>query len=197
MYLRRTEMKKVVSVIVFLILVSLPATGKAQEATLWDGFEGELMWVPVDWENVGQVELSLNDEEATEHTHSLKVDMMEESIGWKNKVTFSREDSLNLEGAKVVMDVYAPYDPGINIAIGFDTGDEWTFYESEITPLKKGWNKDITFDLVDLNFKCRESEWKYNRKLTDADNIKKMHIMIYRPSRMEVQTVYIDNIRIK
>ena len=190
-------MKKVVLFLVFLNFLLFSTVVIAQEAALWDGFEGELMWVPVDWENVGQVELSLNDEEATEYTHSLKVDMLEEAIGWKNKVTFSREDSLNLEGSKILMDVYAPHDPGINIAIGFDAGDDWTFYESEITPLKKGWNKDVTFDLTDLNFKCRESEWKYNRKLENADNIKKMHIMIYRPSRMEVQTLYIDNIRIK
>jgi hypothetical protein len=190
-------MKKVVGLLMFFGFMLFALSVNAQEAALWDGFEGELMWVPVDWENVGQVELSLNDEEATESTHSLKVDMLEEEIGWKNKVTFSREDMLNLEGAKITMDVYAPYDPGINMAIGFDTGDDWTFYESEVVPLKKGWNKDMTFDLSSMNFKCRQSEWKYSRKLADADNVKKMHIMIYRPSRMDVQTVYIDNIRIK
>lgn len=190
-------MKIVVLFLVILSLLNLTMQASAEEAALWDGFQGQLLWVPVDWENVGEVNLSLSDEKATQDTHCLKVDLLKEETDWKNKVTFSREDTLNLEGATILMDVYAPYDPGFNLAIGFDTGDDWTFYESEVIPLKEGWNKDLAFDLSDINFKCRDSEWKYDRKLADSNNVRKMHIMIYRPSRMETQTVYIDNIRIK
>ncbi len=168
---------------------------RAQEAIVWESFEGEFKWMPVDWENVGQVELSVVPEKASEGEKALKVDMKEEAIDWKNKVAFSKEDYLNLEGVNLVMDVYSPHDSGICVAAAFDTGGGWTYFETPSQIMKKGWNKNVIFDLGAHNFKCRENNWKHTEALANRGDVRKIHIMIYRPSKMETQTVYIDNIR--
>jgi hypothetical protein len=123
--------------------------------------------------------------------------MLEEAIDWKNKVAISREDYLNLDNAKIKMDIYCPYPFGITVALAFDAGDNWAYFESPSKPLKKGWNKDVTFDLSKPNFKCQASDWKHTEELASKNDIRKIHILIYRPSKMEVQTIYIDNIRIE
>lgn len=167
------------------------------EDMVWESFEGENKWVPVNWENVGQIELSLGTENVSEGKQSLKVIIKEEAIEWKNKVAFSKEDYINLSDANMVMDVFTQAPSGIAMAVGFDTGSGWTYYESTQKPMKQGWNKDVTFDLSATNFKCRESEWKYTQALSDRDDVRKVHILIYRPAKMKEETVYIDNIRFK
>lgn len=167
------------------------------EDLVWEGFEGTLDWVPVTWENVGQVELSFSSENVSEGKQSLKVVMKEEAIDWKNKVAFSKEDYINLAEADMVMDVFSPAPTGIAVAVAFDTGSGWTYYESTQKTMKQGWNKDVTFNLGATNFKCRASDWKYTQALADRDDIRRVHILVHRPSKMEEQIVYIDNIRFK
>jgi len=190
-------MKKAFLILVaFVLSLSFSSGIRAEEAVVWQGFEeGEVNWTPVDWENVGQVELSLSQDQVSEGEYCLKVDMLEEAIDWKNKVTFSREDYINLEGAKIKLDVYCPYAFGISVAVALDTSGDWTYYEAPSKPMKKGWNKDVTFDLSLKNFKTRESNWKHTEEVKNLDDVRKIHLMVYRPSKMEVQTVYIDNIR--
>lgn len=186
----------VLAVLVSLILSFGSRTAYVEEIP-WEGFEGENKWVPAEWENVAQVELSLSTENVSEGKQSLKVVIKEEAIDWKNKVAFSKEDYLNLSDANVVMDVFSPAPSGIAVAVAFDTGSGWTYYESIQKTLKQGWNKDVTFDLSATNFKCRASDWKYTQALTDKEDVRRVHILVYRPSKMEEQIVYIDNIRFK
>lgn len=191
-------MKRLLSIFLLtalIVIVVLPQA--AAEVVLWEGFEGDIKWQPNTWENVGMVELTQSNEESSEGTYSLKVDMLEEAIDWKNKVSFSKEDYLNLDDAKILMDIYCPYPFGITVALAFDAGDNWTYFESPSKPLKKGWNKGVTFDLSKANFKTQASDWKHSVELAGSNDIRKIHILIYRPSKMEVQTVYIDNIRIE
>jgi len=186
----------VVSILTAMLMLSYSSFVKAETA-LWEDYEGDVKWQVNNWENVGMVEVSQSDEQASEGQYSLKVDMLEEAIDWKNKVAISREDYLNLDNAKIMMDIYCPYPFGITVALAFDAGDNWDYFEAPSKPLKSGWNKDITFDLGKSNFKCQASDWKHAEMLGNKDDIRKMHILIYRPSKMEVQTIYIDNIRIK
>jgi hypothetical protein len=191
-------MKKWVVVAIFTVMLVISyASFIEAETALWESYEGDVKWQANNWENVGMVEISQSSEEASEGEYSLKVDMLEEAIDWKNKVAISREDYLNLDNAKIIMDIYCPYPFGITVALAFDAGDNWAYFEAPSKPLKKGWNKDVTFDLNKSNFKCQASDWKHTEVLADKDDIRKMHILIYRPSKMEVQTVYIDNIRIE
>lgn len=186
----------VLAVLVSLILSFGSRTAHAEEIP-WEGFEGENKWVPAEWENIAQVELSLSTENVSEGKQSLKVVIKEEAIDWKNKVAFSKEDYLNLSDANVVMDVYSQAPSGIAVAVGFDTGSGWTYYESNQKAMKQGWNKDVTFDLSATSFKSRVSEWKYTQALADRDDIRRVHILFYRPSKMKEDVVYLDNIRFK
>jgi len=180
-----------------LVLTFNGARAGAQEGVVWESFEGDFKWVPVDWENVGKVDLSVIPDKASEGTKALKVDMREEAIDWKNKVAFSKEDYLNLDGVNLIMDVYNPSDSKICVAAAFDTGGDWAYFETPSQTMKKGWNKNVTFDLGERNFKCRESNWKHSEALLNRGDVRKIHIMIYRPSVMQIQTIYIDNIRFK
>ena len=190
-------MKKIFLIVAVLSLVLIfnITAARAQESIVWEDFEGDFRWVPVNWENVGAVNLTVVSENASEGEKALKVDMEEEEIEWKNKVAFSKEDYLNLDGVNLIMDVYNPYDSGIAVAVAFDTGTGWEYFEAPSQRVKMGWNKDVTFYLDTRDFKCRGSNWEHTELLANKDDVRKVHIMVYRPAKMETQTIYIDNIR--
>ncbi|MDD4879232.1 MAG: hypothetical protein PHR22_02105 [Candidatus Omnitrophica bacterium] len=180
-----------------LTLAAAPVKAHAAEV-LWENFEGENYWEPVDWENTAQVNLSVGADKASEGKQSLKVVIREEVTDWKNKVGFSREDPIDLsKGNSIAMDIFNEKTADLEVAMGFMTGDGWTYYESDKKPLKSGWNRDITFDLTASDFKNKASDWKYTVSLADRDNVGKVFILLYRPARMSADTVFIDNIRIK
>ncbi len=175
----------------------IPVKAHAAEV-LWENFEGENYWEPVDWENTAQVNLSVSADKASEGRQSLKVVIREEATDWKNKVGLFREDSLDLSKANnIAMDIFNEKTDGVEVAVGFMSGKDWTYYESDKKPLKTGWNKDISFDLAAADFKNKASDWKYTIPLADRDTVGKVFILLYRPARMSADTVYIDNIRIK
>ena len=165
---------------------------------IWENFEGDNYWEPVDWENTAQVNLSVSADKASEGKQSLKVVIREEATDWKNKVGFFREDPIDLSKANsIAMDIFNEKAADLEVAVGFMTGEGWTYYESNKKSLKPGWNKDISFDLAAADFKNKASDWKYTVSLADRDNTGKVLILLYRPARMSADTVYIDNIRIK
>jgi len=119
-------------------------------------------------------------------------------VEWRNSVRGKMEISLeqSTEGTRM-MDVYCGSDAGLAVSIAFDMGAKGAYFESVKRPLKRGWNKDISFDLSAEDFKCEASDWKYDKAMPDRSNITKMHIVIYRPSNIiSGETLYIDNIRI-
>ncbi|MDD5644618.1 MAG: hypothetical protein PHO00_04130 [bacterium] len=179
---------------VFLMVAAFPCVLTAGQY-LWEGFEGGIIWVPVEWENTGGAELSKSSEQVSEGKSALKIDIIEEAEDWREKVGFSREDYLNLEGVKVIMDIYCPYPFGYSVSLGFDTGPEWVYYETPRIVLSQGWNKDVTFDMSKDDFKCKASSWQYNQRIEDKNSVKKIHILIYRPAKLEPQVIYVDNIR--
>ena len=189
-----------ISALIFAIALtgaSLPVKAHAAEV-LWESFEGDSYWEPVDWENTAQVNLSVSADKASEGKQSLKVVIREEATDWKNKVGLFREDSLDLSKANsIAMDIFNEKASDLEVAVGFMTGKDWTYYESNKKPLKTGWNKDVSFDLAAADFKNKGSDWKYEVSLADRDNAGKIFILLYRPARMSADTVYIDNIRIK
>jgi hypothetical protein len=186
-----------VRMLLAVAVTALCSLACAQEM-VWEGFEGKNSWVMVEWRNSvrGKMEISL--EQSTEGTRSLKVVMNREQKTYRDKIGISREGYLNLARAdKVMMDVYCGSDDGLAVSIAFDMGDKGDYFESVKRPLKRGWNKDISFDLSAEDFKCEASDWKYDKAMPDRSNITKMHIVIYRPSNIiSGETLYIDNIRI-
>lgn len=182
-----------------LVLANAPIPIKTYAAEiLWENFEGDNYWEPVDWENTAQAGLSISTDKASEGKQSLKVVIREEATDWKNKVGFFREDTIDLSKANnIIMDVFNEKAADLELAIGLMTGESWAYYESDKKPLKPGWNKDVSFDLAAADFKNKASDWKYEVSLADRDNVGKIFMLIYRPSRMTPDVVYIDNIRIR
>lgn len=182
-----------------ILLGGAGAEARADEV-LFEGFEGDNYWTGVDWENTGQLNLEVVPENASEGKGALKVTIREEATDWKNKVAFFKEaNGIDISKNKqVLMDVY---DPGttanIEVAVGFRTGDGWTYYESSKKTVKNGWNKDISFDLDASDYKSKASDWKYNLPLADKNNVGEFYILVYRPVKMSQDVVYIDNVRIK
>jgi hypothetical protein len=164
-----------------------------------EGFEGGNKWYAVDWENAGQVNLEFTGENVSEGKQSLKVVIREEATEWKNKVAFFMEaNGSDISGnSAVFLDVYNKEAAGIEIAIGFRTGEGWTYYESSRKPVGKGWNKGIKFDLDAKDFKCKASDWKYEVPLADRKNVGEFYILVYRPVKMVKDVVYIDNLVIR
>lgn len=182
----------------FAVSVSVSSPLKAHAAEImWENFEGDNYWEPVDWENAGQVNISISDLKVSEGRQSLEVVVREEATGWKNKVGFYREEELDLSNVNLVMDVYNEKAAAIEIAVGFRMGEKWVYYESNKKPVEQGWNKDVTFDLSANDFKCKATDWKYMVPLADRDDVKEIYILVYRPAKMVPDVVYIDNIRLK
>ncbi|MDP2942837.1 MAG: hypothetical protein Q8O36_04960 [Candidatus Omnitrophota bacterium] len=190
------QMKYAVLILMFLAAsASLSGTYAAQ--IVWENFEGDNYWEPVDWENTGQVNISISDANASEGKQSLEVIIREEATDWKNKVAFYREEELDLSNANIVMDVYSEKAAAIELAIGFRTGEKWAYYESNKKPVDQGWNKNITFDLGANDFKSKTTDWKYMVPLADRDSVKEIYVLVYRPAKMIQDIIYIDNIRLK
>jgi hypothetical protein len=184
-------------VLFFTLVAAAPVKAHAAEV-LWESFEGDNYWEPVDWENTAQVNLSVSPDKPSEGKQSLKVIIREEATDWKNKVSFSREDPVDLsKDNSIAMDIFNEKTADLEVAVGFMTGEDWAYYESGKKPVKTGWNRDISFDLSASDFKDKASDWKYAVSLADRDNVGKVFILLYRPARMSADTVYIDNIRIK
>jgi hypothetical protein len=185
-----------VRMLLAVAVTALCSLACAQEM-VWEGFEGKNSWVMVEWRNSvrGKMEISL--EQSTEGTRSLKVVMNREQKTYRDKIGISREGYLNLARAdKVMMDVYCGSDDGLAVSIAFDIGDKGDYFESVKRPLRRGWNKDISFDLSAEDFKCEASDWKYDKSMPDRSNITKMHIVIIQALQYisREETLYIDEI---
>ena len=181
------------------LLITAAAGAKTYAEVLFEGFEGDNYWYGVDWENTGQVNLEVVPENASQGKKALRVTIREEATDWKNKVAFFKEaNGIDIsKDSQVLLDVYNPSAQNIEAAVGFRTGEGWTYFESPKMPVNKGWNKDMAFDLNSSVFKCKASDWEYNVALADKENIGEFYILVYRPVKMSPDVVYIDNVRIK
>ncbi|MFA5164536.1 MAG: hypothetical protein WC481_03090 [Candidatus Omnitrophota bacterium] len=191
-------MKAALILVISAVSLMCAPCARAGEVLL-EGFEGESYWYGVDWENTGQVNLEAAAENASQGKRSLKVVVREEATEWKNKVAFFKETGgidMSKDSA-ILIDVYNKEAAGIEIAIGFRTGEGWVYYESARKQAGKGWTKDISFDLNSPDYKCKASDWKYSVPLAGKGSVGEFYVLVYRPVKMAKDTVYIDNIRIK
>lgn len=190
-------MKRSTAFLVFaaLVLFGINTAQVRAEEKVFDNFEGENEWVDVGWDNVGGVDLAISTEKASEGKKSLKVAAREEVEDWKNRVVFSKEDTLDLSNVNMVLDIYSDAPSGMSVQVGFDTAGD--YYESQKKLLSQGWNKDIAFDLDAKDFKCKASDWQYTQPLADRSDITKVFVIVTHPKKMKNATVFIDNIRFK
>lgn len=192
-------MRKIIAVFISLSFASLAF---AQQGLLWDGFDKkELHWTPVNWQNARPIELSIADSppkaDASDGKYSLRIDIKEDVNKSKTKIAIYREEELDLSKHNISLDIFVQNSMNASAAVAFETGKKWTYYESSPVPLKKGWNKEVTFNLGKANFESQASGWKYNVRLADRNDIRKVVVLVYNTVLLEADVVYIDNIRFK
>ncbi len=191
-------MVRLVAYLMILFLIMTVAfTAKGANVLVWEGFEKENVFRCVDWENAGRAELSIAPNYYSEGTRSLKVDFKKSPKEGIEKIAFYKEAKLDLSNSKVILDIYNISFYNLEVALGFDTGRQRTYYETIAKSIKRGWNKDIAFDLGTYDFKSKETNWEYSAYLKDANVIRRLFILIYYPSDFKAATIYVDNIRFK
>ena len=93
---------------------------------------------------------------------------------------------------QMVLDVYNENKSGVNLAMAFFTNHGRGFYESTGKYIKKGANKDVTYDLRSTKFKCAATGWNYGSPLKNPEAVNSVVLMIY-PRSSGIVTF--DNIR--
>ncbi|MDP2943460.1 MAG: hypothetical protein Q8O36_08170, partial [Candidatus Omnitrophota bacterium] len=198
-------MRKIIAAFIYL---SLASVAFAQQDLPWDNFEKkELRWTAVNWQNARSIGLSITDspsktdappaDKPSAGKYSLRIDIKENVNKSRNKIAIYREEELDLSKHNISLDIFVQNSMNAAAAVAFETGRKWTYYESSQIPLKKGWNKDVTFDLSKPTFESQASGWKYNVKLADRGDVKKIIILVYNMVLLEPDVVYLDNIRFK
>ncbi len=192
-------MKKMITALILALPAVFAASAAfAQPDLLWESFEKEkLSWASIPWDNAHEVELSVVKDNATEGNRALRMNIKEDVSKSKNKAGIFHEENLDLSKHNLVLDIYVQSSEAASAAIGFETGNGWTYYESTPVKLKKGRNKDVVFELDKANFECKRSKWEYTANLANRDDIRKVVILIYDTARFEAETIYIDNIRFR
>jgi len=110
---------------------------------------------------------------------------------------YAIEDGADLSDAdEITLDVYYPMDFPANMTLAFSTGDKWAWQEGPAKRIKKGWNKDITFNIKKKYWKNEGSKWNPTVTPADITNVKRISLVVF-PSEMGKGYTLIDNIRIK
>lgn len=182
---------------ILFLIATVTFTARGADILVWEGFEKGNEFRSADWENAGRAELSIAPNYYSEGTRSLKVDFKKSPKEGIEKIAFYKEAKLDLSNSKVILDIYNISFYNLEVALGFDTGRQRTYYETIAKSIKRGWNKDIAFDLGTYDFKSKQTDWEYSAYLKDADDIKRLFILIYYPSDFKTATIYVDNIRFK
>ncbi|NOZ22311.1 MAG: hypothetical protein GXP25_14620 [Planctomycetes bacterium] len=153
----------------------------------------EKVWIVDDFEkgnNYWQVETWANPATLSIADGELKVEL---SGGKQDKSAIARAASLDMsDRSKLMLDVRNNTKKDVKLAIAFMTGGSNTFFETEPATVKPGTNKSISFDLKSEKFKSAATGWKHSAKLSDANAVKRVVILVYGDNKGEVR---LDNIR--
>jgi len=184
------RIEKYLLVTILCLFFTLPLRGEETQITLWEDFESPGQWENLHWSD--KAELSLNEENASEGKHSLKVSFTAEGKKRKNKgVVISRGINVDLSRIeKLIVDIYND-SPEMKLAIALNVDE---YYESISQNLQPGWNKDIVFDLERKDFKSRSTGWQYKTPLNRELTASTIALIFYRKNISE-GTIYVDNLR--
>jgi len=155
-----------------------------------DDFEKKKVeWRVAAWGNEGK--LSRIDRDGS---MALKVDYTKRD-GEDNKCAIQRD--LPEAGALatrdvVLLDVANLSRAGLRLSLAFQPRDGSSFYETPGTYVKRGSNRDVSFDLRSRRFKCEATDWDYKSPLRGPETMGILYIMIY-PRQPGAATV--DNVR--
>jgi hypothetical protein len=154
--------------------------GAGAAAEWWpmlDDFERPGRWEVKEWGD--QAELTYAGRKVTQGKKALQVSFTEEGRKPDNKGIFIRRPMKGLPDQlkQVQFDLFVPPQAkNVQVAIGIESD---AFYESPKQSLKPGWNKDLTFDLRQANWKTAASNWQFTQKLTPKAYIGSLFMIFY------------------
>ena len=166
----------------------VPAKDPNEKVWMFDDFEhGKVLWPRQSWGDNATLSLVKSGKSTV-----LKVDFTK---GKEGKCALQRAipKPWPFESRDaVVMDVDNKSKGGFQLAISLFTHGWKGFYESTGVYVKKGMNKDVTFDLRSKRFKCAQTGWAYKSPLKDPKAVSSIVLMIY---PRNPGTFNLDNVR--
>ncbi|MFA6355887.1 MAG: DUF5060 domain-containing protein [Candidatus Omnitrophota bacterium] len=195
-------MRKILSA-VFLTMAALSASAAAStaasaaavtETVVWDSLEAKHLWSLAQWGDAAK--LSIVADNKTEGEKCFRVSFGPEGKQNPPKgVVLEREQSaIDLDTSKKLMvDIYND-GPPLEMALVLYTDE---FIESSTATIRKGLNKDITFDLHAKDFKSPTSKWQYSYTPRPGTIAWRIMFVMYTEDPDVKSDVYFDDIRIE
>ncbi len=159
----------------------------------WESFERELNW-KVDWQTSGYGR-QLDEHYASEGGRSLKLSFYAKSDSARAGYYIDEEmDWTSYE--RVLLDIYNPTElENVRVDVVIRTGDGWVSHEYTVPPLKKGWNKNVSVDLLAPEFRSELSAWRSKGYLAERGEVKSFGVTVY-PGAPGNGNLSLDNIRL-
>lgn len=194
-------------IFLFTACMKPPLLKEGEEAEVFDGFEGDFFWTAVG-DQWGDGDGSKSVKVVTEKFSEGKLAM--ESIfeipapatgSWPGAAFYNQTLPItDWSGFKAVgVDVYNPDENGLRVAFAICTGETWSWQETEAQSLKKGWNYNLRFNLMNKNLKSEAVGWEHKADLEKASEVKRI-IFKFFPTKDEENaiksSVIVDNIRL-
>ncbi len=169
-----------------------PIIGDGENEVVWDSFEGFNHWAVEAADDPTKIGVNKDPAKVSAGRRSLRV---EYQAFRKNRSHLRRETSLDLsQMSKMLLDCYADQD-GLSLTVAFRLTASQRYCESHRYELKKGWNKDITIDLLG-EFNSAERGSPKPVPLDGREDVRRVSIIIHhKPESKGV--VFLDNIRFR
>ncbi len=168
----------------------IPPPSENECEMVWDSFEGFNHWAVEAADDPARLSINKDAAKVSAGRRSLRVDFQ---AFRKNRTHLRRETSLDLSRVtKMRLDVYAEQD-GLKLSVAFRLTAAQRYAESYPVELKKGWNKDVTIDLLG-EFNTAERGAPKPEPLDGREDVRRVSLVIHeKPETKGV--VFIDNIR--
>ncbi|MBN1898248.1 MAG: DUF5060 domain-containing protein [Spirochaetes bacterium] len=159
------------------------------QAYIWEGFERENLWLITSGDYNAVNTLNISSERSTEGEHSLEVDISKTTYSKKGFI--SREGQFDLSNIEEIQfDILC--EKHIFFSLGLSCGPRSEWYESKSFQLKKGWNRNISINFKNKEWKSQASFWEYTVTPKDIHDVRKFALVFINGKKGKL---YIDNIR--
>ncbi|MFB3896799.1 MAG: DUF5060 domain-containing protein [bacterium] len=183
-------MKLNIGIFCLMLIFGITCSAAVPQMVLFDSFEDNSQWKINNFSDPGVI--SQTAQNVTEGKESLKLEF--KNTG-KEKAAISRETNQDLsEFTALLMDITNATSAALEVAVAFQTGGSWEWFESKPLSLKPRLNKNLRIDLTKSHFKCSVSDWKYTEAIGRKNQLKSISILIF-PKDTKQATVYLDNLR--
>ena len=162
------------------MVAKAPAAPKASPEGLETG-----SWRYERWGNKADVSV-VNDPDGNK---LLQVTM--DGSGNTDKVALSTRKNVDLAGkSKTTFTIFNKTGRTVQVALAVVTSSG--YYESRPVSVKDGWNESLSRSLTGKDYKCKETNWRFETAVKDLDKVQAVMFLIYNGKRKGV--FYLDEV---